>query len=86
MKNSDWYYDNVYLQPPEPNKDEIWLENKAEELEEEIRQQISVNYDWFDDCIDWDKVSEHCYKLAEEELEQIKTEKEISKWENQNEY
>lgn len=86
MKNSDWYYDNIYLQPEEPSKDEIWLVNRTEELEEEIRQQINVNYYWFDDCIDWDKVSEHCYKIAEEELEECKAEAQISEWENQNEY
>lgn len=86
MKNSDWYYDNIYLQPEEPSKDEIWLVNRTEELEEEIRQQINVNYYWFDDCIDWDKVSEHCYKIAEKELEESKAEAQISEWENQNEY
>lgn len=86
MKNSDWYHDHVYLHPPEPSNDEIWLENRVEELEEEIRQQINVNYYWFDECIDWDKVSERCYKIAEEELEQIKTEKQILKQEYQNEY
>lgn len=71
MKNSDWYYDNVYLHPPEPSKDKIWIENKTEELMQSIQEQINVNYYWFDDCIDWDKVYEHCYKIAEEELEEI---------------
>ena len=70
------YYDNVFLAPPEPDTLDELVNEKAEDLEFLIKQ------DWISDCIDWDKVYENLYNQFEKEIEERKSEAEISAWED----
>lgn len=66
-------------EPPKPTKKEIWIENRIEELCD-IDQLI--NFTWFEDCIDWDKVIQHLEPIAEEHYEEYIGELQISAWED----
>lgn len=66
-------------EPPKPTKKEIWIENRIEELCD-IDQLI--NFTWFEDCIDWDKVVQHLEPIAEEDYEEYIGELQISAWED----
>lgn len=77
------------LDPPEPSKDEQWLDDKVETWEEEIGDAMDLMaYDSLRDFdlsefIDWDKVRETLYAKAEQELEEKKAEAAIARWEDQ---
>lgn len=77
------WYDNVFLAPPEPTKEELYLENRIRELSEDMN--FLVQQDWFHTCVDWDKVGECLEDYAEKELEDIKAEAQISAYENKKE-
>ena len=76
-----------WFQPDEPSKEELWVERRVEELIDEIQSNISVEYSWFDDCIDWDELHFYLTSIAKKEYENLKTEQAISAWEDrQNSY
>lgn len=77
------------LDPPEPSKDEQWLDAKVETWEEEICDAMDLmayeslrDFD-LSEFIDWDKVREALYAKAEQELEEEKAEAAIARWEDQ---
>lgn len=76
------------LDPPEPSKDEQWVDERVEVMEEEViatldllvfdsGQELDIsNY------IDWDKLRNYLYELAEAELDEKKAERAIEQWED----
>lgn len=77
------WYDNVFLAPPEPTKEELYLENRIRELSEDMN--FLIQQDWFRTCIDWYKVGECLADYAEKELEDIKATAQISAYERKKE-
>ena len=77
------WYDNVFLAPPEPTKEELYIENRVRELSEDMN--FLIQQDWFHTCIDWDKAGECLEDYAEKELEDVKAEAQISAYENKKE-
>ena len=76
------------LEPPEPNKDEQWVDERVEVMEEEViatldllvfdsGQELDIS-----DYIDWDKLRNYLYELAEAELDEKKAERAIEQWED----
>ena len=76
------------LDPPEPSKDEQWVDERVEVMEEEVNNAIDLMV--FDtiqgvniaDYIDWDKLRNDLYELAEAELDEKKAERAIEQWED----
>ena len=76
------------LDPPEPSKDEQWVDERVEVMEEEVNNAIDLMV--FDtiqgldisDYIDWDKLRNDLYELAEAELDEKKAERAIAQWED----
>ena len=76
-----------HLEPPEPSKDEQWVDDRVEVMEEEVNNAIDLMV--FDtiqgldisDYIDWDKLRNDLYELAEAELDEKKAERAIAQWE-----
>ena len=77
-----------HLEPPEPSKDEQWVDERVEVMEEEVNNAIDLMV--FDtiqgldisDYIDWDKLRNDLYELAEAELDEKKAERAIAQWED----
>ena len=77
-----------HLEPPEPSKDEQWVDDRVEVMEEEVNNAIDLMV--FDtiqgldtsDYIDWDKLRNDLYELAEAELDEKKAERAIAQWED----
>ena len=77
-----------HLEPPEPSKDEHWVDDRVEVMEEEVNNAIDLMV--FDtiqgldisDYIDWDKLRNDLYELAEAELDEKKAERAIAQWED----
>lgn len=76
------------LDPPEPSKDEQWVDERVEVMEEEViatldllvfdsGQELDIS-----DYIDWDKLRNYLYELAEAELDEKKAERAIEQWED----
>lgn len=76
------------LEPPEPSKDEQWVDERVEVMEEEViatldllvfdsGQELDIS-----DYIDWDKLRNYLYELAEAELDEKKAERAIEQWED----
>ena len=80
--------DERHLEPPEPSKDEQWVDERVEVMEEEVNNAIDLMV--FDtiqgldisDYIDWDKLRNDLYELAEAELDEKKAERAIAQWED----
>lgn len=79
---------NYMLEPPEPSKDEQWVDERVEVMEEEViatldllvfgsGQELDIS-----DYIDWDKLRNDLYELAEAELDEKKAERAIEQWED----
>lgn len=76
------------LEPPEPSKDEQWVDERVEVMEEEVNDAIDLMV--FEtiqgvniaDYIDWDKLRNDLYELAEAELDEKKAERAIEQWED----
>lgn len=76
------------LEPPEPSKDEQWVDDRVEAMEEEVNNAIDLMV--FEtiqgvniaDYIDWDKLRQDLYELAEAELDEKKAERAIEQWED----
>ena len=77
-----------HLEPPEPSKDEQWEDERVEVMEEEViatldllvfdsGQELDIS-----DYIDWDKLRNYLYELAEVELDEKKAERAIEQWED----
>lgn len=79
---------NYMLEPPEPSKDEQWVDDRVEAMEEEVNNAIDLMV--FEtlqgvniaDYIDWDKLRQDLYELAEAELDEKKAERAIEQWED----
>lgn len=77
-----------HLEPPEPSKDEQWVDERVEVMEEEVNDAIDLMV--FEtiqgvniaDYIDWDKLRNDLYELAEAELDEKKAERAIEQWED----
>ena len=77
-----------HLEPPEPSKDEQWVDDRVEVMEEEVNNAIDLMV--FDtiqgldisDYIDWDKLRNDLYELAEAELDEKIAERAIAQWED----
>lgn len=77
-----------HLEPPEPSKDEQWVDDRVEAMEEEVNNAIDLMV--FEtlqgvniaDYIDWDKLRQDFYELAEAELDEKKAERAIEQWED----
>ena len=77
-----------HLEPPEPSKDEQWVDDRVEVIEEEVNNAIDLMV--FDtiqgldisDYINWDKLRNDLYELAEAELDEKKAERAIAQWED----
>ena len=77
-----------HLDPPEPSKDEQWVDDRVEVMKEEVNNAIDLMV--FDtiqgldisDYIDWDKLRNDLYELAEAELDEKKAERAIAQWED----
>ena len=77
-----------HLEPPEPSKDEQWVDERVEAMEEEVNDAIDLMV--FDtiqgldiaDYINWDKLRYDLYELAEAELDEKKAERAIEQWED----
>lgn len=81
-----------HLEPPEPSKDEQWVDERVEVMEEEVNNAIDLMV--FDtiqgldisDYIDWDKLRNDLYELAEAELDEKKAERAIAQWEDRRQW
>ena len=81
-----------HLEPPEPSKDEQWVDDRVEVMEEEVNNAIDLMV--FDtiqgldisDYIDWDKLRNDLYELAEAELDEKKAERAIAQWEDRQQW
>ena len=77
-----------YLDPPEPSKDEQWVDDRVEVMEEEVIDTLALlEFDTVQglditDHIDWDKLRRRLRQLAEAELEEDKYERAIAQWED----
>lgn len=77
-----------YLDPPEPSKDEQWVDERVEVMEEEVNNAIDLmvfeTIQGLDisDYINWDKLRNDLYELAEAELDEKKAERAIEQWED----
>ena len=80
--------DERHLEPPEPSKDEQWVDERVEAMEEEVvgalallvfdsGQELDIS-----DYIDWGKLRNYLYELAEAELDEKKAERAIEQWED----
>lgn len=83
---------NYMLEPPEPSKDEQWVDERVEVMEEEViatldllvfgsGQELDIS-----DYIDWDKLRNDLYELAEAELDEKKAERAIEQWEDRQQW
>lgn len=80
------------LDPPEPSKDEQWVDDRVEVMEEEVNNAIDLMV--FDtiqglditDHINWDKLRRRLRQLAEAELEEEKYERAIERWEDRQQW
>lgn len=66
-------------EPPKPTKKEIWIEDRIEEL---CDIDHLINYTWFENCIDWNKVVEYLTPIAEEDYDTYIMEKQIARMED----
>lgn len=81
-----------HLEPPEPSKDEQWVDERVEVMEEEVNNAIDLMV--FDtiqgldiaDYINWDKLRNDLYELAEAELDEKKAERAIEQWEDRRQW
>lgn len=81
-----------HLEPPEPSKDEQWVDDRVEVMEEEVNNAIDLMV--FDtiqgldisDYINWDKLRNDLYELAEAELDEKKAERAIAQWEDRQQW
>lgn len=81
-----------HLEPPEPSKDEQWVDERVEVMEEEVNNAIDLMV--FDtiqgldiaDYINWDKLHNDLYELAEAELDEKKAERAIAQWEDRQQW
>jgi len=81
-----------HLDPPEPSKDEQWVDERVEVMEEEVNNAIDLMV--FDtiqgldisDYINWDKLRNDLYALAEAELDEKKAERAIEQWEDRQQW
>ena len=81
-----------HLEPPEPSKDEQWVDELVEVMEEEVNNAIDLMV--FDtiqgldisDYINWDKLRNDLYELAEAELDEKKAERAIEQWEDRQQW
>lgn len=81
-----------HLEPPEPSKDEQWVDDRVEAMEEEVNDAIDLMV--FEtiqgvniaDYIDWDKLRNDLYELAEAELDEEKAERAIAQWEDRQQW
>ena len=81
-----------HLEPPEPSKDEQWVDERVEVMEEEVNNAIDLMV--FDtiqgldiaDYINWDKLRYDLYELAEAELDEKKAERAIAQWEDRQQW
>lgn len=81
-----------HLEPPEPSKDEQWVDDRVEVMEEEVNNAIDLMV--FDtiqgldisDYINWDKLRYDLYELAEAELDEKKAERAIAQWEDRQQW
>ena len=81
-----------HLDPPEPSKDEQWVDERVEVMEEEVNNAIDLMV--FDTIqgldisayIDWDKLRNDLYELAEAELDEKKAERAIAQWEDRQQW
>lgn len=60
---------------------EEWIDRKVEQLLEQDTKEL-IEYPWFEDCVDWDKVHSYLIDIAEEEFTDLLTEQQINNWEN----
>lgn len=83
---------NYMLEPPEPSKDEQWVDERVEVMEEEVIATLDL---WvfgsgqeldISDYIDWDKLRNDLYELAEAELDEKKAERAIAQWEDRQQW
>ena len=81
-----------HLEPPEPSEDEQWVDERVEAMEEEVvwalallvfdpGQELDIS-----DYIDWDKLRNYLYELAEAELDEKKAERAIEQWEDRQQW
>ena len=83
---------NYMLEPPEPSKDEQWVDERVEVMEEEVIATLDLLV--FDSgqeldisgYIDWDKPRNELYELAEAELDEKKAERAIAQWEDRQQW
>ena len=81
-----------HLEPPEPSKDEQWVDERVEAMEEEVVGALALLV--FDsgqeldiaDYIDWGKLRNYLYELAEAELDEKKAERAIAQWEDRQQW
>lgn len=77
-----------HLEPPEPSKDEQWVDERVEAMEEEVIEALDLLVFYscqeldISDYIDWDKLRNDLYKLVEAELDEKKAERAIAQWED----
>ena len=83
---------NYMLEPPEPSKDEQWVDERVEVMEEEVNNAIDLmvfeTIQGLDiaDYINWDKLRNDLYELAEAELDEKKAERAIAQWEDRQQW
>lgn len=81
-----------HLEPPEPSKDEQWVDDRVEVMEEEVNNAIDLMaFDTIQgldisDYINWDKLRNDLYELAEAELDEKKAERAIAQWEDRQQW
>ena len=81
-----------HLEPPEPSKDEQWVDERVEAMEEEVVGALALLV--FDsgqeldmlDYIDWGKLRNYLYEFAEAELDEKKAERAIAQWEDRQQW
>ena len=81
-----------HLEPPEPSKDEQWVDERVEAIEAEVIAKLALLV--FDpgqeldiaDYIDWGKLRNYLYELAEAELDEKKAERAIAQWEDRQQW
>lgn len=79
-------YDSWKCSPPEPSKDELYIDEQVEKRCGAIERELAEIYpEWFSNCVDWDSVAEHIAKEVEQELKDQRGEAEIAAWEARNE-
>lgn len=79
---------DLWKTTPVENDDDVLIEKRVEELLAELTEALanSHNYQWFDLCVDWDKVHSYLEKEAENQLKEARDEAKISAWEDSRNY